>query len=336
LWKRGFTLIELLVVIGIIAILIALLLPAVQQVREAANRTECANNLKQLSLACHTYVDIHKVLPPGAQYFNTDFSNPWSCHYDKGSWLVKTLPFMEQDALFNLIPDLEVFTWGPTDPLGANDPHNDSIGEAVASGALPVKLPYLRCPSDPYVAPGSTFSNYSGSLGPACMIYQPWGPSGPFHQYCDPVNNGLGDWGYTASPPLGTGITEDKVRGAFSRTGCTLGFKDFTDGLANTLLIGEFLPKQSGWALAYSLDSSGGWANGSAGIVHCTTCIPINYDSTANPYDYNFSMGFKSLHAQGSNFAFADGSVHFLSQVIDMRTYQLLGCRNDGQTPGDY
>jgi len=195
--KQGFTLIELLVVIAIIAILIALLLPAIQQVREAAARTQCTNNMKQLALACHNYHSTYNYLPPGAQYqnlFKFDPNFPSSCHYDKGNWLVKTLPFMEQEGLWNQIPDENVFTYDPvTDPSGLNNPHNDSISEAVASGALPIQLPYMRCPSDPFNQSGYTFSNYSASLGPACMYYPPWGPTGPLHPYCDPINNGLGD-----------------------------------------------------------------------------------------------------------------------------------------------
>src|SRR5438874_9891675 len=94
---RGFTLIELLVVIAIIAVLIGLLLPAVQKVREAANRMKCANNLKQFGIACHLYHDTNKVFPPGAKTI------PY-LQGDKGSWLVLTLPYMEQDVLFQQFP----------------------------------------------------------------------------------------------------------------------------------------------------------------------------------------------------------------------------------------
>src|SRR5947209_2754794 len=100
---RGFTLIELLVVIAIIAVLIGLLLPAVQKVREAANRLKCSNNLKQFGLACHSYHDVNQFFPPGGRfsYIQGDFEATWNMDWnaDKGSWLVYTLPYMEQDNL---------------------------------------------------------------------------------------------------------------------------------------------------------------------------------------------------------------------------------------------
>jgi prepilin-type N-terminal cleavage/methylation domain-containing protein/prepilin-type processing-associated H-X9-DG protein len=331
-WKRGFTLVELLVVLAIVAILIALLLPAVQKVRETANRMKCTNNLKQLSLACHNYHDNYTILPTGGKFYNDTFTQPSvaSCHYDKGSWLVRVLPFMEQSGLYQQIPYLDYF-----DTANANDPNNDSIASALTLGVLPARLPFLRCPSDAFQI-AQPYSNYVASLGPACMLPPPWDNSpGPFLAYCDPSNNGLGDWGYTASPAMGTGGTLDAIRGPFSRTGLVgIGFKDITDGLSNTFLLGEFLPEQHGWALAYV--GSGGWANSSDGVVHCVTCIPLNFDSSNNVNDPNYAWGFKSKHPGGANFAFGDGSVHFISQAIDMMTYNQLGCRDDGHTPGGY
>jgi prepilin-type N-terminal cleavage/methylation domain-containing protein len=94
---RAFTLIELLVVIAIIAVLLALLLPAVQKVREAANRMKCQNSLKQFGLACHSYHDVNSLFPPGALEIP---QVTYSWNGDKGSWLVCILPYMEQDALY--------------------------------------------------------------------------------------------------------------------------------------------------------------------------------------------------------------------------------------------
>src|SRR5437879_29626 len=102
--RLAFTLIELLVVIAIIAILIGLLLPAVQKIREAAQRMKCQNNLKQLALACHNYEGANPLhfLPQGGKFFmdNPPSNHPWNCNYNKGSWLVQILPFMEQDPIW--------------------------------------------------------------------------------------------------------------------------------------------------------------------------------------------------------------------------------------------
>src|SRR5262249_51802729 len=121
--RRAFTLIELLVVVAIIGVLIALLLPAVQKVRESANRIKCQNNLKQLALACHPYHDTYLSFPPGNRNKGGD----------KGSWMFATLPYMEQENLYNQVTALHTSSGGDYESPGW------TMGLAVAAGILPHK-----------------------------------------------------------------------------------------------------------------------------------------------------------------------------------------------------
>jgi prepilin-type N-terminal cleavage/methylation domain-containing protein/prepilin-type processing-associated H-X9-DG protein len=344
LHHRGFTLIELLVVIAIIAVLIGLLLPAVQKVREAANRMKCSNNLKQFGLACHLYRDTYQVFPPGAKtiptgVWTTNGSRPAG---DKGSWLVLTLPYLEQDALFKQIPN-------------PDQPQYDSIKNSPMGGPLQtrIRLPYGRCPSDDYDST-APLSNYVGSMGPTCLNSNCG--YAPFEKYCDPANNGMGDWGYGSSVPYGDNVTsKGQLRGLFYRmTAFTFGLADVPDGLSNTLMIGEALPSQDAYILRAGNFTypDGNWAFGNGGNNINSTIVPINYQIAPNTYcqlnqygqpvqqpdnparasdNWGIIFGFRSRHPGGTNFLFADGSVHFIQETIDMRTYQLLGCRNDGQ-----
>jgi prepilin-type N-terminal cleavage/methylation domain-containing protein/prepilin-type processing-associated H-X9-DG protein len=315
---RAFTLVELLVVIAIIAIILGMLLPAVQKVREAANRIRCVNNLKQYALACHNYHDVNEMFPPGGMCNpNQGWTNiDWSAN--KGTWMVYTLPYMEQESLFLDLPNLYV-------------PHFDTIGTAEQNGLLPVRLPCQRCPSDGF-GPDGNFSNYMGSLGPTCVDdkcgYTPFAP------FCNEPS-----WGYVAGPLEGETTDSSGIRGIFGRMGPQISLKDVTDGTSNTLLMGESLPSQNAHLRFYT------WYT-LYGCQMCTTIIPINYpideddlswcgQQRAGPqaslYNNNVSWGFKSHHPGGANFATCDGSVHFLSEAVDHKTYQLLGCRNDGQ-----
>ncbi|MBO0698939.1 MAG: DUF1559 domain-containing protein [Zavarzinella sp.] len=349
--RPGFTLIELLVVIAIIAILIGLLLPAVQKIREAARRMTCSNNLKQWGLAIHNYHDVNNRFPPGGQMGVTlggeTYSGDQDWNADQGSWMVWTLPFVEQDNLFKLInPRLDL---GPRNNPGGVFPYGsvgsyfrsltDGWGGPRADRKVPLKL--ARCPSDDYQLT-EAWTNYVGNLGPQPV------PGGvgydPFEKYATPLASGLGDWGYgndavtlNAWNQHGNSFDGNDIRGLFNRLGATITMAGVTDGLSNTIMVGETLPAQ------HDHQTNLGWWHFNGGGVGAATTPAMNYfsgDKTCrndggDPKkcrdNWNISWGFKSNHSGGANFLFGDGSVRFLRDSIDPKTYQLLGCRNDGQ-----
>jgi prepilin-type N-terminal cleavage/methylation domain-containing protein/prepilin-type processing-associated H-X9-DG protein len=370
--QRAFTLIELLVVIAIIAVLIGLLLPAVQKVREAASRIKCANNLKQIGLAFHTYQDVNQALPAGGGCI-VPGGNVWG--NDNGSWLIRTLPFLEQDNLYRAIPHKNATA--PEPPDG-----QDQVWSWTAydpNYPWPANPPYIRCPSDGFEVGTNFYTNYCGSMGPQCL----WGggcagssypTNSPFSQYCngvqDPANvdgnyvpqnliqpGQPGYPGYNASPDNGgdpniAGYrgSNTNLRGIMNRQGVLVKFADITDGLSNTIAVGETLPQWNALAQPQAFiampavygtnpNEPRGWWCSDNNVAVISTIIPINYqvvngqckDPAHDVANWAVSDGFKSNHSGGCNFVFCDGSVHFLSQGIDMWTYQRLGCRNDGQ-----
>ncbi len=331
---RGFTLIELLVVIAIIAVLIALLLPAVQQAREAARRTQCKNNLKQLGLANHNYHDVANRFPINEGSVGA-------------STLVYLLPYIDQAPLYNSLN----YTGCWSDGLAGKPPTQDTRVMWNNTNGTPLYrriMPAFQCPTDPgsgtMITTGGQGAptSYATSMGAqqincynACTL--------PFSvdefalgnaegnlalpgQLSGIVNRGLG--AYYPGVPLGTYAVWSAA------------IRDITDGTSNTILMGEV--RQS---CGTSVGTSWGWTHPDS-LWYATTA-PINYNtcpdnpgySGTNPCMttcYTTAYGFKSKHTGGAQFVMADGAVKFLSENIDLTTYRRLGGRADGNVVGEF
>lgn len=318
----GFTLIELLVVIAIIAVLIALLLPAVQQAREAARRTQCRNNLKQIGLAFHNYHDTFNTLPPGNVHKE---GNQNIAAMASWGWHTFILPQLDQGNLFTA--------------MGVNQRDLDTVLRDSTLQNLPkTPLTAYRCPSDvgPALNDKREYDNpYSAVFGGAPVHL---GLSN-YVGVCGTRWSTPNDWIVNGLDPLGTMWGDSKVR-----------FTEISDGLSNTFVAGE-RDYRTGWAANWpgprNYVGTGIW-----GMRQHLSLLDVKINDpvlqpNGNPAN---SRGFSSEHVGGAHFLFGDGRVAFISETISFNTtgqnqspppdtlgiFQRLGRRNDGLVVGEY
>jgi prepilin-type N-terminal cleavage/methylation domain-containing protein/prepilin-type processing-associated H-X9-DG protein len=299
--RRAFTLIELLVVIAIIAVLIGLLLPAVQKVREASSRAKCQNNLKQIALAVFGFHEANGRIPYNGSRFNTVNDGTGTTQYS-WSFFARMLPYLEQDALYQ----------------------SAGIDTTSLQGnvATRTNIPTFFCPSDQArdTSPNpNTANNWITSAPVALTNYK--GVSGS--NFC------WGNWpntGANGSCDCFYQNGKGKGDGLFYRTDIIYSVKlsDITDGLSNTFMIGEDIPLLNCWCA---------WPYANTAVSTCNFPPNINLDqkfgtctaaAVSADAAWANTFGFRSRHPGGLQFAYADGSVHFIQESIDMPTYRAM------------
>lgn len=325
---RGFTLIELLVVIAIIAVLIALLLPAVQQAREAARRSQCTNNLKQIALAMQNYHDNYNRLPMGVGSFG--------CCW--GTWLVPVLPYIEKGSISSMYVN-----------FSGNDATGPRYGAAPNSTNVTTRrIATYTCPSDIASAVGGVQQhNYVVNYGNTNFFQQTVTVAGrttpflgaPFHAYTGSTSD---DGPSTAALAATFGNTYGKP----------VPFRDILDGLSNTLLLSEVNQGQGGAASDYRGFS---WWGGASGFITfigpnasdqdvmtgagCNTANPLNAPCTttsaALPSPVGRRQAARSRHTGGVMAAMCDGSVRFFTNSINILNWQGLSTAKGSEVVGD-
>jgi prepilin-type N-terminal cleavage/methylation domain-containing protein len=315
--RSGFTLIELLVVIAIIAILVALLLPAVQAARGAARLTQCKNNIKQLVLGLQNYHDINRMFPPG--HLETGEENPppggQTAQHQIG-WLSYLLPYVEQSATYNLIPFNDI------------NPSLNVNKNAAFWPAAGTVIPFFMCPSDPsqlvfITASPTAPANYMGNQGINCMCQ---------------FNVCSGVFGHSTFTKLSW----------------------ITDGTTNTIAVSETLRGDNNTATlkdnyiynktatanaqdvttcqsfaANASDRGLSWLGGQPQYnMFSTNRVPNDslYDCIAPNYGCSNFAARSAHEGGGATTGMCDGSVHFISQNVDLTTYQALGTIQGGES----
>ena len=330
--RRAFTLIELLVVIAIIAVLIGLLLPAVQKVREAAARAKCGNNLKQIGIALHSFHDANGALPPGS-------SGGWTA-----GWAAYTLPYIEQANAYNLL-DMSKITYQPAPGVVPNrDAFNNIVVPVYICPASP--LPATAVPEDTSTGAQVLVGNYVGIAGASTASNIGTDPTGQ-NRVCDMVPPSMlhFNFGRYASS-----------NGVFF-PGSNIRLTDITDGTSSTIIIAEQGDYGSaniaGVPVNGKLDirmakRAGIWTGGSTGTAPKAGCSgiesasiitvrwPIGQKSRVSYDDgiarYGWNTPIQSTHSAGANVLRGDGGVVFLKNSTSFDVLRWMCIRDDGQT----
>jgi prepilin-type N-terminal cleavage/methylation domain-containing protein len=294
--RRGFTLVELLVVIAIIGILIALLLPAVQAAREAARRSQCSNQMKQLALGLHNYHDTFRVFPCGGRSYGNQLS-----------WAVGILPFVEQSPLYAKIDQR----------IGGYDKHFVHALNRIDTFLCP------SCRVDRNTFESAT--NPATNASEMCYTihyYGVMGPKGTIPQFNTTSS--------TTTLPRYQVLNETDVHGGFALQG-VLGrdtaksMRDVTDGTSNTFMLGEISWNDSGIFRSWTRGAAGQAAASCKNVVNAINLIKYN--------NTNFNdVSFGSQHPGGCQFALVDGSVTFIQESIDMDLYRAAASCDGGES----
>jgi len=326
--RSGFTLVELLVVIAIIGILVGLLLPAVQQIREAARRASCQNNMKQLSLAAMNYESARKKFPPGYTQEQLPFNG--SNRFQGFSVFYFILPFVEYNNLY-MVMDSKIAL--------AN------VDSTAKGGRASTAIPTYQCPSDVFTTEPVQYPETGTALeyyGPTS--YKANGGSRPIFATSS-TNDGM----FMATGPAARKASTAPI-------GKEIKFSDVRDGTSNTILFGEayHVDKNfdtftaAGWTSGSTIMGWSRWfpAGGDAGLANIMggAFAPINYripwarndpgapgsQSAWFIYQDQRNSSFGSGHPQGANLCYTDGSVRFAAQDMPQSTLSLFCQRNDG------
>jgi prepilin-type N-terminal cleavage/methylation domain-containing protein/prepilin-type processing-associated H-X9-DG protein len=294
---RAFTLIELLVVIAIIAILIGLLLPAVQKARQAAARSQCQNNLKQLGLGLHTYHDGYQRFPPGG------------ARSSELSWHVLILPYIEQGNLYNQ------FNLGPGSFDGAN-----GRGPGKNEFAF-TRIALFLCPSSP--AERMQLGGHNNVDTPEMIDGVP-----PYTTHYYGVM-GPKDTNPATGQPYGW--VNDGQHGGFATQGVLgrdsqVSLLDVSDGTSNTLAVGEI-----SWTNADVGTRYRSWVRGCDTAPVCAGCRNVNSPINTPSIAVFSDIAFGSQHPGATNFLKADGSVRFVAETINLDVYKASASRDGGE-----